>query len=133
MLHYTSDTRLEEIANQVQVILGDYGLTEDQIRANATVHGGRLQRWAGIENCPVEEQDDLIRRVGGQIHALVLQMRGPDGIMKRMQGLTYSMLAFRSLNYWICLITCRNWCSSCAMAIPTAARLRTSRQTPAVC
>ncbi len=88
MLHYTSDTRLEEIANQVQVILGDYGLTEDQIRANATVHGGRLQRWAGIKELPQEEQDDLIRRVGGQIHALVLQMRGPGrDYEKDVQGI----------------------------------------------
>ncbi|MBD3268444.1 hypothetical protein GF373_17390, partial [bacterium] len=77
LLFYTSDTKLDEIGSQVQVILGDYGLTEDQIRANATVHGGNLRRWAGIKELPKEEQDDLIRRVGGNIHALVLQMRGP--------------------------------------------------------
>ena len=77
MLFYTSDTKLDETGRQVQVILGDYGLSEEQIRANAIVHGGRLGRWAGIKELPKEEQEDLIRRVGGSIHALVLQMRGP--------------------------------------------------------
>lgn len=77
MLHYTSDAKLEEIAQRVQTILTDYGLTEDQMRANATVHGGRLRRWAGVKNLPQKEQDELMERVGGDIHALVLQLRGP--------------------------------------------------------
>ncbi|MDP8243483.1 MAG: hypothetical protein P9L94_05320 [Candidatus Hinthialibacter antarcticus] len=77
LLFYTSDAKLDEIADQVQVILNDYGLTEDQIRANATVFGGRLRQWAGINQLPASEQDDLISRVGGRIHALVLRMRGP--------------------------------------------------------
>ena len=77
LLFYTSDTKLDEIGRQVQVILGDYSLSEEQIRANAKVHGGRLRRWAGIKELPQKEQDDLIRRIGGKIHALVLQMRGP--------------------------------------------------------
>ncbi|MFB3786846.1 MAG: hypothetical protein ACE15F_10815 [bacterium] len=88
MLFYTSDTRLDEIASQVQVILGDYGLTEDQIRANATVYGGRLRQWAGIKQLPKEEQDELIARVDGRIHALVLKMRGPGrGYEKDIQGI----------------------------------------------
>ncbi|MBI1388341.1 MAG: hypothetical protein GC154_07830 [bacterium] len=77
LLFYTSDAKLDEIATQAQTLLGDYGLTEDQIRANATVYGGRLRRWAGVKQLPVNEQDDLIARVGGGIHALVLKMRGP--------------------------------------------------------
>ncbi len=88
MLFYVSDTKLDEIGNQVQVILGDYGLTEDQIRANATVHGGHLREWAGIKQLPKEEQDELIEKVGGQIHALVLQMRGPGrDYEKDVQGI----------------------------------------------
>ncbi len=77
MLFYVSDTKLDEIGNRVQVILGDYGLTEEQICANAAVYGGRLREWAGIKQLPKTEQDELIAKVGGQIHALVLQMRGP--------------------------------------------------------
>jgi hypothetical protein len=57
LLHYTSDTKLEEIASQIQVILGDYGLSEDQIRANAIVFGGKLSQWAGIRELPSEEQE----------------------------------------------------------------------------
>ncbi len=77
MLFYTSDSRLDEIANRVQVQLGDYGLTEDQIRANAQVYGGDLRRWAGIARLPEERIQELIHRVGGSIHALVLKLRGP--------------------------------------------------------
>jgi hypothetical protein len=77
MLFYTSDSRLDEIANQVQVQLGDYGLTEDQIRANAEVYGGDLRHWAGISHLPEERIQGLIDRVGGAIHALVLKLRGP--------------------------------------------------------
>jgi len=77
MLYYTSDARLDEIANQVQVQLGDYGLTEDQIRANSEAHGGDLRRWAGISHLPEETITGLLDRVGGGIHALVLKLRGP--------------------------------------------------------
>ncbi len=88
MLYYTSDTKLEEIANQVQIILNDYGLTEDQIRANAIVHGGHLRTWSGVKDLPRKEQDELIETVGGQIHALVLQMRGPGRDYERdIQGI----------------------------------------------
>ncbi len=88
LLHYTSDTKLEEIASQIQVILGDYGLSEDQIRANAIVFGGKLRQWAGIRELPSEEQDELIARVSGNIHALVLQMRGPGrDYEKDLQGI----------------------------------------------
>ncbi len=87
LLYYTSDTKLEEIAMQVQVILNDYGLTEDQIRANATAYGGRLRQWAGINTLPVKEQDELVESIGGRIHALVLQMRGPGrGYEQDIQG-----------------------------------------------
>lgn len=88
LLHYASDAKLEEIANQTQVILGDYGLSEDQIRANATAFGGKLRKWAGIRELLRSEQDELIARVGGNIHALVLQMRGPGrDYEKDLQGI----------------------------------------------
>ncbi|MFH1566618.1 MAG: hypothetical protein ABIL09_01365, partial [Gemmatimonadota bacterium] len=88
MLFYTSDARLDEIANRVQVQLGDYGLTEDQIRANCEVHGGNLRRWAGIAHLPPERIEGLARRVGGGIHALVLKLRGPGrDYEKDVQGI----------------------------------------------
>lgn len=88
MLFYTSDARLDEIAGRVQVQLGDYGLTEEQIRANAQVYGGDLRRWAGISRLPEAQIDDLLRRVGGGIHALVLKLRGPGrDYEKDVQGI----------------------------------------------
>ena len=77
LLFYTSDARLDEIANRVQVQLGDYGLSEDQIRANAEVYGGNLRRWAVFSQRPPEAIQDVLDRVGGGIHALVLKLRGP--------------------------------------------------------
>jgi len=88
ILFYTSDARLDEIANQVQVQLGDYGLTEDQIRANAEVYGGDLRRWAGISHLPEARVQELIGRVSGGIHALVLKLRGPGrDYEKDVQGI----------------------------------------------
>ena len=87
MLFYTSDSRLDEVANQVQVQLADYGLTEDQIRANCEVYGGDLRQWAGISHLPEERIEGLLRRVGGGIHALVLKLRGPGRDYERdVQG-----------------------------------------------
>lgn len=88
MLSYTSDSRLDEIANQIQVKISDYGLTEDQIRANCEVYGGDLRRWAGISNLPEERIQGLLQRVGGGIHALVLKLRGPGRDYERdVQGI----------------------------------------------
>jgi len=79
LLFYTSDARLDEIANRVQVQLGDCGLTEDQIRANCEVYGGNLRRWAGISHLSPDAIQDVLDRIGGGIHALVLKLRGPAG------------------------------------------------------
>jgi hypothetical protein len=88
MLFYTSDARLDEIASRVQVQLGDYGLTEEQIRANAQVYGGDLRRWSGISRLPQAQVDSLLQRVGGGIHALVLKLRGPGRDYERdVQGI----------------------------------------------
>ena len=77
MLFYTTDTRLDQIADRVQTTLSDYALTQEQIPANARVYGGDLSRWAGLKQLPTETLDALVKEVGGDIHALVLKMRGP--------------------------------------------------------
>ncbi len=88
MLFYTSDAKLDEIANVVQVQLADYGLTEDQIRANAEVFGGNLRKWAGISHLPENEIETLLKRVGGSVHALALKLRGPGrDYEKDVQGI----------------------------------------------
>jgi hypothetical protein len=87
ILNYTSDARLDQIATRTQVQLADYGLSEDQIRANATVFGGDVQRWAGIAHRSADEIETILRRVGGGIHALALKLRGPGRSYERdLQG-----------------------------------------------
>ena len=87
ILNYTSDARLDQIATRAQVQLADYGLSEDQIRANAEVFGGDLKRWAGIAHRSADEIDRILRRVGGGIHALALKLRGPGrGYERDLQG-----------------------------------------------
>ena len=87
ILNYTSDARLDQIAARTQVQLADYGLSEDQIRANAEVFGGDIKRWAGIAHRSADEIERLLRRVGGGIHALALKLRGPGRSYERdLQG-----------------------------------------------
>ncbi len=88
MLFYTSDTRLDSIAESVKTQLIDVGLTEEQITANAKVYGGNLRAWAGVKNLSEERREQLIRDVGGSIHALVLKYRGPGrDYEKDVQGI----------------------------------------------
>jgi len=77
MLFYTSDTRMDQIADRVKVKLGDFGLTEEQITANCQAFGGNLRRWAGLRNLPEDTLDRAVLDIGGEIHALVLKLRGP--------------------------------------------------------
>ncbi|MHB9025040.1 MAG: Rossmann-fold NAD(P)-binding domain-containing protein [Armatimonadota bacterium] len=79
LLHYTSDTALEQIALEVQRRLLNVGLTENEITANMQVYGPDLARWTKIRDLPVVRQQGLIQRIGGQIHALALSILGPLG------------------------------------------------------
>lgn len=87
MLFYTSDTRLDQIADRVQVKLGDFGLSEEQIIANCQAFGGNLRAWAGLRQIPAEQLDRITSEIGGEIHALVLKLRGPGrNYEKDVQG-----------------------------------------------
>jgi len=91
ILNYADGTQLGQIADKVEQVLMDIGLSEDQMRANAEVYGGELGRWAGIKQLPQQQKQDLLSgnivcRVGGDtlqfplrgaVHALVLRLRGP--------------------------------------------------------
>ena len=88
MLFYTTDTRLDAIAESVKTKLADVGLSEEQITANAKVYGGRLRAWAGVKDLPEDRRERLIADVGGNIHALVLKYRGPGrDYEKDVQGI----------------------------------------------
>jgi galactokinase/mevalonate kinase-like predicted kinase len=91
IMHYYDDTQLEQIADVVQAKLSEYGLTEDQMRANTIVYGGDLAQWAVIKELPNARKKELLNSkiyikvkgdnyeypIEGAIHALVLKLRGP--------------------------------------------------------
>lgn len=101
IFYYTDDTQLTQIADRVQQVLSDVGLTEEQMRANAYVYGGELDRWALIKDLPKPKRrtlldSSIVYRVGsdtfevalrGAIHALVLRLRGPGrSYLRDVQG-----------------------------------------------
>ncbi len=79
LLHYTSDTHLEQLATEVQRRLLNEGLTEDEITANMQVYGPRLENWTKLRDLPADHLRTLISRIGGNIHALALSIIGPAG------------------------------------------------------
>ncbi|HNT34029.1 MAG TPA: hypothetical protein PKH07_03435, partial [bacterium] len=88
MLFYTSDTRLDQVADRVKVKLGDFGLSEEQITANCQAFGGNLRAWAGLRQIPAEQLERIVSDIGGEVHALVLKLRGPGrNYEKDIQGI----------------------------------------------
>ncbi|MHB9129888.1 MAG: hypothetical protein ACYDBB_02210 [Armatimonadota bacterium] len=79
LLHYTSDTALEHLAEGVKRRLLNIGLTESEIEANMLVYGPRLAQWTKVRDLPAEELQTLIDSIGGNIHALALSIIGPAG------------------------------------------------------
>lgn len=79
LLHYTSDTQLEALAMHVQRRLVNAGLTENEVTANMLVYGPRLKKWTKVRDMAPEQQQTLIKRIGGDIHALALFIIGPAG------------------------------------------------------
>jgi len=76
VLRYTSDTRIEQVADEVRGLLVAAGLSDDDIQANVATFGPRIERWAKLRGRP--ETAALARKIGGRIHALVLATLGPD-------------------------------------------------------
>lgn len=87
LMFYTSDTWISTAANGVRQRLLKLGLSEAQIRANFLTHGPRLRRWAGLRERPKSELDALVAELGGRIHALALEIVGPERTYERaLQG-----------------------------------------------
>ena len=87
LLSYTSDTRLEEIASEVENRLLASGFSDGEIDANMQVYGPNLMRWA--HRAPVDEETKLAlgKELGGRLHALHLATVGPDYEFERaLQG-----------------------------------------------
>jgi len=87
LLSYTSDTPLESIAEDARAILLKAGMTEAELEANVLSFGPRIDRWA--TSAPLESADlnAVAERVGMGIHALALQVAGPERSYDRaLQG-----------------------------------------------
>jgi hypothetical protein len=79
LLHYTSDTQLEHLAEGVKRRLLNIGLTESEIDANMLVYGPRPAQWTKVRDLPADAKATLIDSIGGSIHALALSIIGPAG------------------------------------------------------
>lgn len=76
VLRYTSDTRIEHVADEVRAELWAAGLSDDDIRANFSTFGPHIASWAKLRGKP--GTGELVRRIGGTVHALALAVLGPD-------------------------------------------------------
>ncbi|HRS94393.1 MAG TPA: hypothetical protein P5179_03895 [Candidatus Latescibacteria bacterium] len=75
VLRYTSDTRLEEYAEEARVALVTAGLSDEDIRAHMATFGPRLERWTRLRNRGAAELAGCLK---GKVHALALAVLGPE-------------------------------------------------------
>ena len=78
ILNYTSDTRLEQIANQTRNELEALGISGKEIDANLLSWGPRLTDWSFRIKLNSTERVLLKKRLAGGLHALALQVTGPE-------------------------------------------------------
>ncbi len=76
VLRYTSDTTIEDVAEDAKAELYALGLDDEDIVANMTTFGPRLERWARLRGDPAASE--LAGKLGGYIHAMALSVLGPD-------------------------------------------------------
>jgi hypothetical protein len=87
LLSYTSDTRLESIAAEVEHELLTAGFSEAEIEANMQVYGPDLMQWAHRAPIDTAYKGELNERLGGRLHALHLSVVGPEYDYERaLQG-----------------------------------------------
>ncbi|NKB70794.1 MAG: hypothetical protein GKR89_27300 [Candidatus Latescibacteria bacterium] len=86
LLNYTSDTELEDIAAQVESRLLAAGFSETEIEANVLTWGPALEQWKHQGDLDGTAAD-LAAELGGRLHALALQVTGPERSYERaLQG-----------------------------------------------
>ncbi|MEE3152276.1 MAG: hypothetical protein VX300_08390, partial [Acidobacteriota bacterium] len=87
LLNYTSDTRLGDLAGEARRQLLAAGLQEAEIEANMHVHGPQLLLWSHQVHLARTDKKNLAARLGGLIHALFLEIVGPERSYERaLQG-----------------------------------------------
>ncbi len=87
LLGYTSDTSLEAIAEGARQELAAAGFSNAEIDASLATYGPHLERWATAADVDDSLRADLSRRLCGRLHALALQVLGPERSYERaLQG-----------------------------------------------
>ncbi len=77
ILAYVPGSGLEEAKEEALAGLYEIGLDDNTIDANAEVYGGDLEKWAVVKDLDVHEKKALVERIGGCIHLVVTDRRGP--------------------------------------------------------
>ena len=78
LLGYTSDTSLEAVAEGAHQELTAAGFSGAEIEASLATYGPHLERWASAADIGAGLRADLSRRLSGRLHALALQVLGPE-------------------------------------------------------
>jgi hypothetical protein len=78
LLNYTSDTRLQAVADETRQELLRLGLTAKEIEANLRTWGARLNQWNYRVTLDPWVKTELQQRLGGHLHTLVLAILGPE-------------------------------------------------------
>ncbi|MCC7263624.1 MAG: hypothetical protein IT369_13995 [Candidatus Latescibacteria bacterium] len=87
LFSYTSDSKLEDLAEEAQRELVAAGFSPSEIEANLRSHGPRLETWAGRAGLEPAAGRALAARLGGKLHALALRVLGPESSYERaLQG-----------------------------------------------
>jgi hypothetical protein len=87
LLGYTSDTKLESIAESARAELIAADFTDAEIDASLATFGPHPQLWATASPVAAGRRRQLAERLGGRIHALALQVLGPERTYERaLQG-----------------------------------------------
>lgn len=87
LLGYTSDTRLESIAETVRADLLAADFADTEIDASLATFGPHPQQWATASPNAAGRGQELAQQLGGRLHALALQVLGPERSYERaLQG-----------------------------------------------
>jgi hypothetical protein len=87
LFSYTSDSKLENLAEEAQRRLLEAGFGLSEIEANLRSHGPRLDAWAGRAEFSPDAARALSAHLGGKLHALALRVLGPESSYERaLQG-----------------------------------------------
>jgi hypothetical protein len=87
LLGYTSDTKLETIAETARAELTTAEFADAEIDASLATYGPHPNLWATASAVAANRGAELAQELGGRLHALALQVLGPERSYERaLQG-----------------------------------------------